>query len=474
MLFNSLIYLCLFLPVVAIVFYLLRKMRLERMGNVWLVLASLFFYSYWVPEYLPLILLSIIVNFTVNRFLLTLITPLWRKLSLFAAIVFNVGLLGYYKYSDFFIENISIMLDIENPQLLNLALPIGISFFTFQQIAFVVDSYKFNLKEYDFINYSLFVSFFPQLIAGPIVHHKEMMPQFDLKQNKGINWENVYLGLFLLSLGLFKKLAIADSFAVWADQGFTKTEQLHFWTAWRTSLSYSVQLYFDFSGYTDMALGSARLFNIKLPINFASPYQALDIQDFWRRWHITLGRFLREYIYIPLGGSKNGMLLTCCNLFLTFLIGGIWHGAGWTFIVWGALHGGAMVVHRLWKNSALQLPRPAAWFITMMFINVAWVYFRAPDLSSANTILAAMMFVDASLFIEITGYFNSALFNTPWWIPLLFLFVLQDICYRNSQAWAEVCQPNLVYTFASICMLGAGSALLMNQNRFSEFLYFQF
>jgi len=227
-----------------------------------------------------------------------------KKSLLTFAIVSNIALLGYFKYTDFFIENINLLSDGNIPTL-DLALPLAISFFTFQQISYLVDSYRQETKEYDFLNYALFVTFFPQLIAGPIVHHKEMMPQFAKTRNKVTNYRNIAMGLFIFSIGLFKKVVIADTFAVWATQGFDVATTLNLFEAWATSLSYTFQLYFDFSGYTDMAIGAALLFNIKLPINFNYPYKATDIQDFWRRWHITLSRFLKDYIYIPLGGNRK-------------------------------------------------------------------------------------------------------------------------------------------------------------------------
>ncbi|MCK5677310.1 MAG: MBOAT family protein, partial [Flavobacteriaceae bacterium] len=244
--------------------------------------------------------------------------------------------------------------------------------------------------EYDFLNYALFVTFFPQLIAGPIVHHSEMMPQFASRWNLVKNYKNIAMGLFIFSMGLFKKVVIADSFAVWATAGFDTATTLTLFEAWATSLSYTFQLYFDFSGYTDMAIGAALLFNIKLPINFNSPYKALSIQDFWRRWHITLSRFLKDYIYIPLGGNRKGEFRTYTNLMATFIIGGIWHGAGWTFVFWGLLHGLALVVHRAWDKLGFKLWTWLAWFITFNFINIAWVFFRAREWDDAIKVLGSM------------------------------------------------------------------------------------
>ena len=285
-----------------------------------------------------------------------------KKILLILGISVNIALIGYFKYADFFIENFNYLLD-TGVGLLHLALPLAISFFTFQQIAYLVDSYRGETKEYDFLNYANFVTFFPQLIAGPIVHHSEMMPQFATASNKVKRYSNIATGLFIFSIGLFKKVIIADTFAIWATTGFDHAQVLNMAEAWVTSLSYTFQLYFDFSGYTDMAIGAALLFNIKLPINFNSPYKATSIQDFWRRWHITLSRFLREYIYIPLGGNRKGEFRTCCSLMATFLIGGIWHGAGWTFLFWGFLHGIAIVIHRTWRKMGFKLNRFLAWSI---------------------------------------------------------------------------------------------------------------
>ena len=313
-----------------------------------------------------------------------------KKIILAFGIAANLALLGYFKYSDFLISNVNFAFGTQIPHL-NLLLPLAISFFTFQQIAYLVDCAALKgAKRYDFLSYCLFVTFFPQLIAGPIVHHEEMMPQFAKTKNKVINYENIALGLFIFSIGLFKKIVIADTFAVWATEGFDMAASLNLIEAWVISLSYTFQLYFDFSGYCDMAIGAALLFNIKLPINFNSPYKALNIQDFWRRWHITLSRFLRDYVYIPLGGNRSGKVRTYVNLAATFVIGGIWHGAGWTFIFWGCLHGAALVVQRIWSELGFKLNKFVAWFITFNFVNIAWVFFRAKEWDDALKVLRGM------------------------------------------------------------------------------------
>lgn len=304
MLFNSYIFIFVFLPISFFVYFYLNKKRLTQASKAFLVFSSLFFYSWWNIVYLPLILVSMLFNFSIGS---SFKKNKNQKYLLIFAILANILLLGYFKYSDFFIKNINFVFD-SSIDLLNLALPLAISFFTFQQIAYLVDSYKGETKEYDFLNYAIFVSFFPQLIAGPIVHHKEMMPQFSSKKAKIINFQNVALGIFIFCIGLFKKVVIADTFAIWANNGFDIVNSLNFVAAWATSLSYTFQLYFDFSGYTDMAIGAALFFNIKLPINFNSPYKSLDIQDFWRRWHITLSRFLEIIFIYHLGEIKKEII----------------------------------------------------------------------------------------------------------------------------------------------------------------------
>jgi len=395
MLFNSYEFIFIFLPIVYFVYFFLLEKRLILGAKCFLIFASLFFYSWWNVTYLPIILTSILFNYTVGNLLANndLKKSISKRMVLIFGVTANLGLLGYFKYADFLIENVNYSLGTSAP-LLDLALPLAISFFTFQQVAYLIDSYKGETKEYSFLNYTLFVTFFPQLIAGPIVHHSEMMPQFFSRWNLVRNYRNISAGLFIFSIGLFKKIIIADFFAKRANFGFDQTEFLGFFDAWATSLSYTFQLYFDFSGYTDMAIGAALLFNIRLPINFNSPYKAINIQDFWRRWHITLSRFLRDYIYIPLGGSRNGEIRTNVNLLATFVLGGIWHGAGWTFIFWGMLHGLALISHRLWRSLGFTMNNAFAWFITFNFVNVAWVFFRAESWNDAMKVLSGMIRID--------------------------------------------------------------------------------
>lgn len=401
MLFNSPIYIFIFLPIVVFVYFLLNRWRLVTAGKAWLVSASLYFYAYWNTDYLLIIIGSMLVNYAIGSsfnksranqsgIIRKKHRHLSKKAILVTGIIFNLSLLGYFKYADFFIGNLN-QLAGSSFEFLNLLLPLAISFFTFQQIAYLIDSYQDESHEYDFLNYCLFVTFFPQLIAGPIVHHKEMMPQFSRLRNYFYNFDNIAKGLIIFSIGLFKKVGIADSFALWADAGFDTETQLSFFEAWGASLSYTFQLYYDFSGYSDMAIGAALMFNIRLPVNFNSPYKAINIQDFWRRWHITLSRWLRDYLYIPLGGNRKGPSRAIVNSTTTMLLGGLWHGAGWTFVLWGGLHAMAMAIHRAWGLLNINLPRFVAWFITFMFINFSWVFFRAESVDGAMNIIRGML-----------------------------------------------------------------------------------
>ncbi|AXH14157.1 membrane-bound O-acyltransferase family protein [Malaciobacter mytili LMG 24559] len=490
MLFNSYEFIFAFLPFTFFIYFYLNKKRLTKASNFFLVASSLFFYSWWNPIYLPLILISMIFNYVIGTSLTK--NKEYRKVSkkqlLTIAIVANIALLGYFKYSDFFISNVNFVLGTEIA-LLCLALPLAISFFTFQQIAYLVDSYRGKIKEYDFMNYAIFVTFFPQLIAGPIVHHKEMMPQFANVRNKVINYKNIAFGLFIFSIGLFKKVVMADTFAVWATAGFDEATTLSLFEAWATSLSYTFQLYFDFSGYTDMAIGAALLFNIKLPINFNSPYKATDIQDFWRRWHITLTRFLREYIYIPLGGNRKGNFRTYINLMAIFIIGGFWHGAGWTFIFWGFLHGFALVLHRAWSSLGFKLYTWLAWLVTFNFVNIAWVFFRAKEWDDALKVLSGMLGLSGInlpnilsgklAFLNHYGIeFGNFVINikgdnfTPLW--LLFGFIL-ILVFRNTNQRINrfrLSKDNIIF-YGVLCgvFLFVGVMFIGSE---SEFLYFNF
>uniref|UniRef100_UPI0026DB4E34 MBOAT family O-acyltransferase n=1 Tax=Fusobacterium ulcerans TaxID=861 RepID=UPI0026DB4E34 len=380
----------LFLPITLIIYFTLNRYGKNNVAKEWLVIASLYFYSYFHLSYLYLILTSIIINYFIgNKLNHKSLTGRERKIWMIVGVIFNLGLLGYFKYYDFFVENINTVFR-TNFTLLHILLPLGISFFTFQQLSFVIDSYNEKSMKYDFLSYCLFVTFFPQLIAGPIVLPNEMLSQFEDKRNKVINYENMNRGLYMFSIGLAKKVIIADTIANFANAGFDKIETLNIIEAWMTSISYTLQLYFDFSGYCDMAMGIALMFNIVLPLNFNSPYKSTNIQEFWKRWHMTLGRFMTNYLYIPLGGNRLGERKTLRNLFIVFMASGIWHGAGWNFVIWGVLHGICILIHRVWKNSERKMNKLLGWFITINLVNIFWVFFRAETLNTALKVLKEM------------------------------------------------------------------------------------
>ena len=496
MLFNSFVFIFAFLPITFGIYFYLNTKRLTEASKAFLVFASLFFYSWWNILYLPIILVSMLFNYVVGVSLSkeNEHQGVHKKTLLSIGIIANVALLGYFKYADFFIENFNFVFSTE-VSLLYLALPLAISFFTFQQIAYLVDSYRGETKEYDFLNYANFVTFFPQLIAGPIVHHAEMMPQFAKNKNKVKNYNNIALGVFIFSIGLFKKVVIADTFAVWATAGFDTADTLNIYEAWTTSLSYTFQLYFDFSGYTDMAIGAALLFNIRLPINFNSPYKATSIQDFWRRWHITLSRFLRDYVYIPLGGNRKGNYRTYNNLMATFVIGGIWHGAGWTFVFWGFLHGLALIIQRIWNQLGFKMHTLLAWFITFNFLNISWVFFRAEEWSDAIKVIKAMfdfkngtadlyfakIFNNVSPVVQYLHTFiltieNRTLIGVHIVESLLFGFIIV-LGFQNSTELAarfnKMNKVSILWSLFSVLILGMALMNVSAQHG-SEFLYFNF
>jgi len=487
MLFNSYAYIFLFLPVTLLAYFVLNRRRLTFVSKLCLVLASLVFYGWWNPIYTLLIAGSIAFNYITGMFILRQREKarfLYGRYLLIVGIVGNLGLLGYFKYTDFFISNLNSLTPLALP-LFHIALPLGISFFTFTQIAYLVDTANGKANEYSLVNYGLFVTFFPHLLAGPIIHHAEMMPQFDRVRNKVLDFGNLTSGIYLFFIGLFKKLVIADTFAVWANSGFNNPGDLALIQAWVTSLSYTLQLYYDFSGYTDMALGSSQMFNIKLPINFDSPYRSLNIQEFWRRWHITLSRFMKDYVYIPLGGSRISGARTLLNLMITFFVVGLWHGAGWTFVFWGCMHGACLIIHRLWGKFAITMPKWLAWFLTFNFINVSWVFFRAKNFGDAMKVLKGMAGINGSAVSQslrgrvwnvesvistLVGLFGNIEKGKVLFFMLL-VFLPLSFLFKNSNEMARTFKPNTVQlvflslvTFLSVLYLGTRS----------EFLYFRF
>lgn len=401
MIFSSLEFLLIFLPTCLIAFGVLAQhgRKAQILG---LSIASLAFYGFWDVAYVPLLLLSIAFNYVAGSSLIRetaqgRLANANRILSF--GILVNLSLLAYYKYSGFIFTSFST--PIFSAPASNYFIPLGISFYTFTQIAYLIDCWRGDSSKGTFSSYLLFVTFFPHLIAGPILHHKEMIPQFEQsKSGASIKYHDIAIGLTILAIGLAKKVLIADNLAPLVKPVFDAAEEgvsLTFFEAWFGTLSYSMQLYFDFSGYSDMAVGISRMFGIRIPINFTSPYKSTSISEFWKRWHITLSRFLKAYLYIPLGGNRKGSLATYRNLFVTMILGGLWHGAGWTFILWGTMHGLYLCLHKLWRVSSEKflagwnLPCVLGWSITFFLVTMAWVPFRAATVDVTLSIWSSML-----------------------------------------------------------------------------------
>jgi alginate O-acetyltransferase complex protein AlgI len=417
MLFSSPEFILAFLPIVLAGYVFVAKFSNQTPLFGWLVLSSLFFYAYWSPPYIALLLFSILINYLTGN---SLIRAKSKRL-LIAGVAFNLGLIGVFKYFDFFIGSINIIFSAALPSP-SIILPLAISFFTFQQIAYLVDVYKGEVKDTGLLHYILFVSFFPQLIAGPIVHHKEIIPQFNSRKKRRFEGSDFFAGAAIFIIGLQKKIVIADGIGVHADALFSNlaSQDPTFIQSWIGTLAYTFQIYFDFSGYSDMAIGLARMFGIRLPENFNSPYKATNIIDFWRRWHMTLSRFLKEYLYIPLGGNRKGSGYRHINVLITMVLGGLWHGAAWTFVFWGFLHGIFLIVNHLWRagreamgqdlNRSSFLGRIASRSVTLLAVIVAWVFFRAESWSDAFAVLHGMAGLNGILIpISWAPYFGGAI-----------------------------------------------------------------
>ena len=525
MLFNSYQFILTFLPITLLVFYWLGANGRTELALGWLVGASLFFYAWWNPIYLGLLLVSLLINFSLGR-LLTPDAPGRRRRRWLLAIgvSLNLALLGWFKYANFFVATLNQAAG-TGWALESILLPLGISFYTFQKIAYLVDSYRGEVYEHGLLHYCLFVTFFPQLIAGPIVHHKEMLPQFRDPGTFRFSDEKFAVGLTLFAIGLFKKVVLADGMAVYATPVFAAAAQgtqLSFFEAWGGTWAYTLQIYCDFSGYSDMAVGLARMFGMRLPINFHSPYQAVNIIDFWRRWHITLSRFLRDYLYIPLGGNRSGGAHRYLNLMATMLIGGLWHGAGWTFMLWGALHGAYLVINHLWHALRRRLGltlggggrcgRLGARLLTLLAVALAWIPFRAADLATAGSIWASMAGFNGiglpaglaapveaqapwaipALGLDFGGTFPHELVYWPAGLPWIAVLLLIALIAPNSTqllrryapvlpperlsleqgAWRRpTWRPALGYALVTAAALVWSLTWMTNV---SEFLYFQF
>lgn len=512
MLFNSYPFLLLFLPVTLAGFFGLARLD-RRAAASWLTAASLFFYGWWNPSFVALLAASIAFNYLMGLAIARASGDSARRTLMAAGVGANLAVLAYYKYAGFLLSQV-LRLPGASEAGAGLILPLGISFFTFTQIAFLVDVSRGLAREYNPVHYALFVTYFPHLIAGPVLHHKEMMPQFSRDQTYRPEAENFSVGLTMFALGLFKKVILADGCAVAAAAIFDTSAPATrtFFAAWTGALSYALQIYFDFSGYSDMAAGLSKLFGIVLPLNFNSPYKADSIIEFWRRWHMTLSRFLRDYLYIPLGGNRRGPARRQLNLALTMLLGGLWHGASWTFVAWGGLHGLYLMINHSWHRLRGDAPGPwpaaerlAGRLVTFAAVVAAWVFFRAKDFPTAGGILAGMTgfhgavlpqtwtarfpaataravswgasFGDAGGFGGAIAVRLAVLLAIVWGLPNVTQFMtgrspVLDEPEPSSSPIAPSWSPSPAWLIAAAA-LGA-AAFVMISGGASEFLYYQF
>lgn len=492
MLFNSYMFLFIFLPVVLAGYWLCVNRGNGQCAKLWLVFMSLWFYGSFHPVYLLVLLGSLLFNWAITR----LMEKGRRRRSVLAAgIAGNLGVLIYFKYMDFFIENINALFR-SDLTLLQVFLPLGISFFTFQQISFLVDNYRREIREYGFTDYILYITYFPKLLEGPLVLHEELFPQFKSLGKKRFSGERFMQGLCLFVLGMGKKVILADTFGAAVDYGYANLELMHSLDALLLILFYSLQLYFDFSGYCNMARGISRMLGIELPVNFNSPYKAQNIIDFWKRWHITLNRFFMKYLYIPLGGNRKGQGRTYRNLLLIFFISGLWHGAGWNFVVWGMLHGILYVLTRMFrqaremKTGKRPLPLKRNMFfvlLTFCYVSAAWVYFRADSIAQANElfrIAGAHEFVRVNR--SLAGCFNldefwyiiKVLHLDAWEFGHYILMGAITACSlaavfwgRNAQQLAERIKPKAV---TAVLTAGLLFWCVLTFSNVSTFIYFNF
>ena len=467
MLFNSFIFILLFLPVSVAGYFIFNKVN-ENVAKLFLLIMSLWFYGYFTPTYLLIIISSVVINYILSRTLISLENDKIKKTVLGVGIAINVAIIGYFKYLSFIEWNLNHFIGTDFV-IKSIVLPLGISFYTIQQISFLVDSYNDSELKYSFLEYALYVTFFPQLVAGPIVYHSELVPQFRDCTKKRLIAENLIKGINWFILGLSKKVFIADILGNAVNYGFDNIDSLGTLDVWLVSLCYTLQIYFDFSGYSDMACGIASMFNFELPQNFNSPYKSLSIRDFWKRWHMTLTRFLTRYIYIPLGGSRKGKLATAINTMLVFLISGIWHGANFTFILWGVLHGVLSVCNRFTpRKISEKIPKVIKWPVNFVIIDVLWLLFRASGIKEWILLLKKMFSfynLDLSLNPELVASFDSYI---PVAITILVAILICLLFENNYNRRKKVTYfTDIVYALLFVFCV-------MTLNRVSIFLYFNF
>jgi alginate O-acetyltransferase complex protein AlgI len=485
MLFNSYFFIFVFLPLSVLGYFALNRLTRPRYANYFLLAMSLWFYGANDLRSLPVLLISIVLNYLIGSAILTSPYRRTKTALLVCGVLVNLGALGIFKYLNFFLSNLSLLLG-QSYDPIHLLLPLGISFFTFQQISYLIDARRGDAPSYSLSEYALFASFFPYVTSGPIAFHSEILPQIRDDRRRKPSARNLSRGLTAFSFGLFKKVLVADTLGKAADWGWANLESLNTPAALVTILAYSLQLYFDFAGYSDMASGVALCFNIELPMNFDSPYRARNIADFWKRWHITMTRFFTRYLYIPLGGSRRGLARTCVNTMIIFLVSGLWHGAAWTFILWGALHGVAMVASRLIRaRTKRHLPLFPAWLLTFVFVNLCWVFFRAPSIAAGGQLLSRLAAGWGALPSGLTDCFltaefqtleqfvplDPALFGTLICVGFLLAALAGSVFPRNMQQRLQSFKPTMPLCLGTACLLFWS---VLSLSGVSTFLYFTF
>lgn len=464
MLFNTREFLYVFLPLTVCVFYLLSRFRLLKLCPLSLVAASFIFYTEWKHSQVGVLIFSIAFNYTIA--LAMKASKEKPKPLLILGLAVNLLLLGYYKYWNFLLGNIHAVFSWEfHPAKIHL--PLGISFYTFTQIAYLVDVYQKKTRPYSPADYTLFVVFFPHLIAGPIVHYSHVMPQFESLKKKLVQYDNLFKGAFYFILGLASKVLFANYLDPIANSGFANAATLSTLEAWKATLAYSFQIYFDFAGYSSMAIGLALLFNIRFPDNFNSPYQAVSIIDFWRRWHMTLSEFLRNYVYIPLGGNRKGAVRQHVNIFLTMLIGGVWHGASWTFVIWGFYHGVLIVANHLLEKTGFKLPKFWAAASTFMWVTLGWVFFKSGTLSQAGDMFRALFGMNAGI--------AAGMAHDPAVYAMFAVIATVAFFFPNAQKMETTLKSNAGKWTAALGVLFAASYFTLSRSEApAVFLYWQF
>lgn len=460
--FDSSQFLLGFLPIAVVGHLLLARAGIARLRMAWLALCSLVFYGWWQPYDVPILIGSVLFNFTVSRILLRDGIAVGRKRFWFlVGIGGNLALLGYLSYFSFLVRNINIVTEAGLP-LRRIVPPLAISFFTLQHLAFLVDCRQGKGARYPLLEYSVFGMFFPQLLVGPIVHHREMMPQYLGTATPGSHRRDLAAGLFLMAVGLAKKVLIADTFAIWVEAGFGRPDQLDTLAAWLCVSGVVLRFYFELSGYTDIALGAARLFGVQLPENFDSPGKATSVEDFWKRWHLTLGRWMHDYVFVPLGGEGQRSATHRRNMWAMYLLIGLWYGPRWTCVLFGATHAAALGVSRLWARGGFALPKLGSRAVTYGFLHLSFVFLQAGSLTTAQAMFRALLGLNEAATGPADLESSLALIQGgAATVPLLLVFHGVALFAPSASQLARRFKPNLIYLAAFLLLAAASLAKMV-------------